>query len=125
MPAYAIKDYPRFYAPEWGPAVPIPDAEKAKVDPALIATNGYDFTNDQDGDTYVFLLGNDLGAWHAARNAFITLTGPTPVLPDYAWGTWFTWWHGYKETEAKDDISRWTSGELPIDIWALDSKWDQ
>ena len=37
-------------------------------------------------------------------------------------GTWFTYWHGYKETEAKDDISRWASGNLPIDVWALDSE---
>jgi hypothetical protein len=88
-PAYAIKDFPRFYAPEWGPAVPIP--ADVNVEPALIATNGYDYRNNQDGDTYVFLLGSDLPSWHSARSEFTTLTGPTPVLPDYAWGTWFTW----------------------------------
>jgi hypothetical protein len=35
----------------------------------------------------------------------------------------FTWWHSYKESEAKADISRWTAGNLPIDIWALDMNW--
>ena len=54
----------RFYTPPWGPT-PIPDG--VTVDPALAETNGYDFRNDQSGDTYVFLLGSDLTGWHAAR----------------------------------------------------------
>jgi hypothetical protein len=88
--AYAIKDYPRFYSPPWGPT-PIPDSEK--VDPSLVGTNGYDYTNNIDGDTYVFLLGADIAGWHASRGEFVSLVGPTPVLPDYAFGTWFTYWH--------------------------------
>ena len=119
-PSYGIKDYPRFFTPPWAVA-PIP--VNATVDPALVATNGYDFTNNQAGDLYVFLLGKSLASYHASRREFITLTGPCPVLPDYAFGTWFTYWHSYSEKEAKDDISRWESGNLPIDVWALDMNW--
>ena len=54
-PAYALVDYPRFYAPEWG-AMPIPAG--TTVDPALKDTNGYDFRNNVNGDTYIFLLQN-------------------------------------------------------------------
>lgn len=43
-------DYPRFYTPPWGTA-PIP--ADAKVDPSLMATNGYDFGNNVAGDTCV------------------------------------------------------------------------
>ncbi len=64
--------------PSWGPA---PPPKGAAVDPRLAATNGYDFTNDVDGDTYVFLLGTTLDAWNAARAAFVALSGPTPALP--------------------------------------------
>ena len=105
--SFAIKDYPRFFVPEWGPTPP-PAQALARMEPQLLATNGYDFTNDVDGDCYIFLLdasGNTTAAvtttespaallgWHAARLAFTALTGPTPLLPDYAYGTWFTWWH--------------------------------
>ena len=40
----------------------------------------------------------------AARQAFIDLAGPTPLLPDFAFGTWFTYWFSYTEAQAKDDI---------------------
>jgi hypothetical protein len=118
--AYALVDYPRFYVPDWE-VMPIP--ADAKVDPALVATNGYDFTNNVEGDSYIFILGSDLGSWHASRREFVQLAGPCPVLPDFAFGTWFTWWHSYKEAEAKADIDRWEKDGLPIDVWALDMNW--
>lgn len=91
--AYALADSPRFYAPPWGPT-PIP--KDVTVDPALQATNGYDFRNDIAGDTYVFIVGSSLDQWHAARHTLLKLTGPTPLLPDFAFGTWFTYWHSCK-----------------------------
>ena len=112
---YALVDYPRFYAPPWG-AAPMPKGTPS-------ATNGYDFENNVFGDTYVFALGDDVDAYGAARSAVVGLTGPTPLLPDFAYGTWFTWWHSYNESEAKDDVARWESGGLPIDVWALDMNW--
>lgn len=117
---YAFTDYPRFVVPVWG-AAPIP--ANASVDPALVPTNGYDFRNNQNGDSYVFLLGDSLDSWFSSRTEFVQLTGPTPLLPDYAFGTWFTRWHSYTETEAKADISRWQSGKLPLDVWGLDMNW--
>jgi hypothetical protein len=117
---YAIKDYPRFYTPPWGPT-PIP--EGVTVDPALEDTNGYDFRNDQTGDTYLFVIDSTLDAWHASRAEFVKLAGPTPVLPDFAFGTWFTWWDTYTETQAKSEVTRWQDDKLPIDVWALDMNW--
>ena len=113
---YALVDRPRFFAPSWG-AAPAP-AGAAHAD-----TNGYDFTNDVAGDTYVFLLGGSLSSWQVARRAFVALAGATPLLPDWAYGTWFTWWHQYTEVEAKDDVARWAAGQLPVDVWALDMNW--
>ena len=112
--AYAIKDYPRFYVPPWGPT-PIP--ADVSVDPALQQTNGYDFRNNQTGDAYIFLLGNTLEDWFASRQEFVSLSGPVPLIPDYAFGTWFTYWHQYTESEAKGEIERWGTDNLPIDIW--------
>jgi hypothetical protein len=116
--AFALIDYPRFHAPAWGPMPAPPSA----LDPALNQTNGYDFRNsvghvteDEDGrrvldfagDTYIFLLGDTLPSWQASRAEFVKLAGPTPVLPDFAWGTWFTYWHQYSFDDAKSNVSRW------------------
>eukprot|EP01051_Picozoa_sp_SAG22_P027039 SAG22_NODE_8854_length_626_cov_0.897533_1_plen_176_part_10 len=49
--------------------------------------------------------------------------GPTPLLPDFAFGTWFTRWYHYTEELAKAEIARWAQDELPLDIWALDLDW--
>ena len=130
---YAFEDSPRFFVPSWGPT-PIPS--NASVDPKLADTNGYDFTNNVKGDTYVFIFPrnsgsdtknndspSDLNSWHASRRDFLTLTGPVPLLPDYAYGTWFTYWHQYSEDEAKGEVQRWDDDKLPIDIWALDMNW--
>ena len=121
QPAYALVDRPRFFAPPWGVA-PAP-ADAPPIAPALAHTSGYDFRNDVDGDTYLFVLGSDLPAWHAARATFVQLAGPCPLLPDWAYGTWFTYWHSYTVDEAKDDIAHWDNGSLPLDVWGLDMNW--
>eukprot|EP00039_Didymoeca_costata_P024413 m.10222 g.10222 ORF g.10222 m.10222 type:complete len:875 (-) comp4226_c0_seq1:67-2691(-) len=118
---YAIKDYPRFYLPEWGPT-PMP--KNASVDPALVQTNGFDFRNNVSGDVYVFLLSDTQESWESSRREFIQLAGPTPVLPDWAFGTWQgSWWHNYTEEQAKQEVEQWRSDDLPIDIWGMDMNW--
>eukprot|EP01044_Picomonas_judraskeda_P022278 COSAG03_NODE_5497_length_1235_cov_1.510563_1_plen_320_part_00 len=112
-PAYAIKDYPRFFVPPWGPT-PIPQSHTSNVDPALVATNGYDFRQNVDGDVYVFLGLETMEGWAAGRADFIALGGPTPVLPDWAFGVWYTWWYPYNESFAKAEILNWSSHKLPL-----------
>ena len=116
--AYALVDSPRFFVPEWA-VMPAPKT----VDAALKDTNGYDFRNNVDGDTYIFLLGDDLASYTAARGEFIKLAGPCPVLPDYAFGTWFTWWHPFTMEGGKANVTAWQDNKLPIDVWALDMNW--
>eukprot|EP01051_Picozoa_sp_SAG22_P015779 SAG22_NODE_2118_length_2984_cov_2.031196_1_plen_396_part_00 len=116
--AYALSDYPRFVVPAWG-ATPAPPS----CDPELRQTSGYDFRNNVEGDTYIFLLGDSLGSWQQSRQEFVRLAGPTPALPDWAFGTWFTDWYGYTPAEAKGNVTKWKTEELPIDVWGLDMNW--
>jgi hypothetical protein len=118
--SYAFMDSPRFTVPQWGPT-PMPN--NSIVAPGSTVTNGYDFTNDQRGDIYVFLLGDTLEEWWASRAEFLALTGPSPLLPDYAWGVWYTWYRQYTESQAKDEIGNWTKIKLPLDVWGLDMNW--
>lgn len=109
--AYALIDSPRFTVPEWGPT-PIPRG--AKLDPALEPTNGYDFRNNVSGDTYIFVLGADLSGWYHSRSEFLKLSGPTPLLPDWAYGAWYTWYIPYTEAEAKEEVGNWTRGKVVL-----------
>ena len=102
--AYAVADGPRFVVPPWGAA---PAPPNATVDPALLHTNGYDLRNDVEGDTYVFLLGGDLAGWHASRREFLALTGPTPPLPDWAFGTWYSYYRLPFGSEAQASLLQW------------------
>ena len=116
--AYGLVDSPRFFVPDWE-LTPAPET----VAPELQKTNGYDFSNDVDGDRYIFLLGDDLASWHHSRVEFVKLAGGCPLLPDYAFGTWFTWFESFTLEQAKSNVTRWEDGRLPLDIWALDMNW--
>eukprot|EP01047_Picozoa_sp_COSAG01_P024184 COSAG01_NODE_1487_length_10136_cov_8.813390_3_plen_99_part_00 len=74
-------------------------------------------------DTYIFLLGETLESWQAARQEFVKLAGSTPLLPDYAFGTWFTWWHPFDIDDAQSNVSQWEADQLPLDIWGLGKCW--
>jgi len=123
--SYALVDRARFFVPPWGPT-PMP--LDIVADPQLQATNGYDFRNAVDGDTYVFLLGMSspemlLEEWEASRKEFLRLTGPCPLLPDFAYGTWYSRWFHYTETIAKANLDQWDEDNLPIDVWGMDMNW--
>ena len=114
--AYVVEDRPRFVPPEWAP-------QPAPAGSPLAATSGYDFRNNIAGDVYVFLLGDTLEEWWASRAEFLRLTGPTPLLPDWAYGTWSTRWFQFTEEQVKYEIGRWESGRFPLDVWGLDMNW--
>eukprot|EP00931_Biecheleriopsis_adriatica_P026630 TRINITY_DN16182_c0_g2_i1.p1 TRINITY_DN16182_c0_g2~~TRINITY_DN16182_c0_g2_i1.p1 ORF type:complete len:1134 (+),score=90.23 TRINITY_DN16182_c0_g2_i1:59-3460(+) len=118
--SYALVDFPRFVPPQWGVH---PTMSAGQVDPALSHSNGFDFRNNVDGDIYVFLLGRDKHGWQHSREEFLKLTGPCPLLPDYAYGTWNSWYHPYSFEQVKDHIKKWDQYHLPIDVWGLDRNW--
>eukprot|EP00929_Paragymnodinium_shiwhaense_P061784 TRINITY_DN30879_c0_g1_i1.p1 TRINITY_DN30879_c0_g1~~TRINITY_DN30879_c0_g1_i1.p1 ORF type:complete len:772 (-),score=157.04 TRINITY_DN30879_c0_g1_i1:278-2593(-) len=118
--SYGLVDFPRFTAPKWG-TTPMP--VDANVEEELRATNGFDFRNNVDWDVYVFLLGDSMETWSASRQEFLKLTGPVPLLPDYAYGTWFTRWYNYTQKEAEEEVEEWDKLKLPLDVWGLDMNW--
>ncbi|EGD81222.1 hypothetical protein PTSG_11259 [Salpingoeca rosetta] len=146
--AFAFQDRPRFYVPPWGPTPHSgsnfgvgghrPDGHGQSL--SKNDTNGYDFRNNVVGDTYIFLMPRQqahsstsstssntlpagMDAWHAGRRTLLALTGPTPLLPDFAFGTWFTYWHAYTQSEAEGEVARWIEDKLPLDVWGLDMNW--
>ena len=54
-----------------------------------------------------------LSALTLTKSAFSPqLAGPVPLLPDYAYGTWWTWWIAYTEAQAKSYLQSWEDNRL-------------
>lgn len=124
--AWAVRDGPRFIPPAWG-ATPPP--ANASLGP-LTNTSGFDTRAYDGGDVYIFLIPGAgsastaaLNGYNSFRSEFFLLTGEVPLLPDWAWGLWFTWYHKYNETEKKQEIKHFQSDNIPLDVASLDMDW--
>ena len=114
----AIRDSPRFVPPARGATPPsLGDADP----PSLANVSGYDIYNHAT-DVYLFLA---TGGYKAMRKEFVTVTGPTPVLPPWAFGLWFCWYHPYNQTEKTAEIQRFLDDGLGLSVVSLDRDWRQ
>ena len=95
---------------------PIPDSPLLSPPFFQVNTSGYDIRNDAD-DVYLFVVRGD---YTALKTAYVALTGPVPLLPDWAFGTWFTEWHNYSQAVAEAEQRRWRTDRLPLSVWGLD-----
>ncbi len=71
-------------------------------------------------DLYVFAYGRD---YRAALRALYTLTGPTPLLPRYALGNWWSRYHPYTADEYVDLMDRFRAERLPLSVAVIDIAW--
>lgn len=122
---YGLRDSPRFVPPEWGPT-PMPESYTGPC----AETNGFDTRNDVP-DAYFFITGVSGGArgiesvdgYNALRRDVLGLTGAVPRLPDYVFGTWFSWWHSYTQAEAVEEVKQWRAHNISLDVFGLDIDW--
>ena len=115
-----LKDSPKIIPPAWG-ATLMPSNYSGKDK----ETNGFDLESSSP-DVY-FMRGEEkdypVESYERLRKQFMSLTGPIPALPDHVFGTWFSWWHAYTQTEAMEDVSKWASHNISLDIFGLDIDW--
>ncbi len=71
-------------------------------------------------DLYVFAFGRD---YRAALRALYRLTGPTPLLPRYALGNWWSRYHPYTAEEYVALVDRFRSEGLPLSVAVVDMDW--
>ena len=71
-------------------------------------------------DLYVFGYGRD---YRAAIRAFYAVSGPTPVLPRYALGNWWSRFHRYSADEYTELITRFGDEGIPLSVSVLDMDW--
>ncbi len=71
-------------------------------------------------DLYVFSYGRD---YKAALRALYDLTGPTPVLPRYALGNWWSRYHPYTAEEYIALVDRFRAEDVPLSVAVIDMDW--
>jgi alpha-glucosidase (family GH31 glycosyl hydrolase) len=110
--SWSFADTPRLIPPAWG-------LTPAPVGAPNAATSGW-VTNNDAADVYVFVPG---GSYAQLRRDFLKLTGPTEMVPLYAFGGWDSRYYNYSETTALQEIEANRSRRLPQDVMVIDTGW--
>ena len=71
-------------------------------------------------DLYVFAYGHD---YHEALAAFYALSGPTPLLPRFALGNWWSRYHRYTTESYTALIERFRAEGIPFSVSVIDMDW--
>ncbi len=71
-------------------------------------------------DLYVFAWGRD---YKRALRSLYALTGPTPLLPRYALGNWWSRYHPYTAEEYLALMDRFRAEEVPLSVAVIDMDW--
>lgn len=71
-------------------------------------------------DLYVFGYGTD---YRSALRDFFRLTGPSPLLPRWALGNWWSRFHRYDEREYLDLMDTFAGVGVPLSVAVVDMDW--
>jgi hypothetical protein len=107
-------DTPRLIPPPGG-VVPVPAGAP------FASSSGWDTNNDAP-DMYVFVPN---GSYARMRADFLKLTGPTEMVPLYAFGLWDSRYYSYSEATALQEIADNRSRQIPQDVMVIDTGWRQ
>lgn len=71
-------------------------------------------------DIYLFAYGRD---FKGALRDFYHLTGPTPALPRYALGNWWSRFYPYTEATYMALMERFAAEDVPLSVAVIDMNW--
>ncbi|WP_211244156.1 TIM-barrel domain-containing protein [Actinospica robiniae] len=71
-------------------------------------------------DLYFFGYGRD---FRSALRDYFHLTGPSPLLPRYALGNWWSRYHRYRDEEYLQLMDRFAAEGIPLSVAVLDMDW--
>lgn len=74
----------------------------------------------QSVDLYFFGYGHD---YLGCLKDFYRLTGPTPLLPRYALGNWWSRYYKYTEESYLELMEKFRSREIPLSVAVIDMDW--
>lgn len=71
-------------------------------------------------DGYLFAYGRE---YQKELKDFYKLTGPTPLIPRYALGNWWSRFYPYTQAEYKKLMEKFDEKQIPINVSVLDMDW--
>ncbi|GAA5168179.1 glycoside hydrolase family 31 protein [Ornithinimicrobium tianjinense] len=112
---------------------------RTELEPGIVSRDGYAVLDDSTGlvrtgplvtdvaarepgtvDLYVFAHGLD---FRGALRDYYALTGPTPLLPRYVLGNWWSRYHPYSADEYLALLDRFAAERMPFSVAVLDMDW--
>ena len=88
---------------------------------ALLSDNGWFEKRKGEGlDLYFFGYGHD---YYGCLADFYRLTGEPPLLPDYAFGNWWSRYYSYTQEEYCNLMDRFAKEKLPFSVAVVDMDW--
>ena len=87
----------------------------------LLEENGWLAERASTGkDFYLFAYGHD---YRRAIQDFYRLTGPTPMIPRYALGNWWSRYYKYTEQSYLELMERFRQEQIPFSVAVIDMDW--
>ena len=87
----------------------------------LLEENGWLGERRSSGkDFYLFAYGHD---YRRAIQDFYKLTGPTPMIPKYALGNWWSRYYKYTEQSYMELMERFQREQIPFSVAVIDMDW--
>ena len=71
-------------------------------------------------DFYVFAYGKN---YRETLRAFYSISSPTPIIPRFALGVWWSRYHAYTQQEYLDLMKRFKKEDIPITVATVDMDW--
>jgi len=91
---------------------------------AVWTSDGWVAPRDTGGDVqdgYLFVYGHD---YRQALEDLNRLTGPSPLLPEYLFGVWFSRYFAYSASDYEDTlIPAFRTNHVPLDTLSVDTNW--
>ena len=90
-------------------------------DSYLLSDNGWFEKRESNAtDIYFFGYGHD---YLGCIKDFYRLTGEPPMLPDYAFGNWWSRYYSYTQEEYLDLMERFKNENIPFSVAVIDMDW--
>ena len=116
---------------------------RVALDPGVNGRDGWAVIDDSGSNVIRKAAGNPFGTWIAPKDepsedfyffgyglryreavkALYQLTGPTPLLPRFALGNWWSRYHRYTEAEYRELVERFEAEGLPFTTAVIDMDW--
>lgn len=71
-------------------------------------------------DYYIFAYGKD---YRATMKAFYDISSPTPLVPRFALGVWWSRYHAYTQSEYLNLMNRFEAENIPLTVATVDMDW--